>query len=583
MIDIFIARVIGLNVPCRIKLSYDCYTFTICAFDNPRINALWSEIYRNLQSYLDIDNLPDLIIERGEGYQSYIVCEIEEDELPQKEDLLESYKDIIFPILLYFQFLFAGKFYVDRIIFFKNQDFDLIPHTINLYTPQNLFIADDPLLFARESDSIEPNMIRGIEDNFNTFYDSIQNNPQYLNLIHEYLDAIISQDYKLRLAYLWNSFEHMIILFMKQRGGALLIQDDLYQKIIKMIHEKLNKELTDADVYFEGLEIGQIVSALEQPLFKIYGKAKGVSKEKIKEIRDNIRKIMEDYSKDPPILSKEKAIEEILRCFNNYPSIRLLWEKVFTFFAESSKGENECDFLFTLDNEMILRKPGPVLEGYSIKIRDIIMRVKKFRNNLFHEGEVSEDIFEINQLTKCFKIISLQLLLNLLNFIKPFQITDFGLIWNTPEAKYYSVEDTITKKLEYAMRVETGPIIQARMMFEELEEIIFNGKILKFQELGERHTFRRGMIGELVNYDKDDVLVSLKTNFEGILLMREGRLYIPDMKSDFMWRTTILLKENDEIQNEWSLTLDISKRRFTFLNPGKVYKFKTNKMRLIHL
>ncbi|KKL51528.1 hypothetical protein LCGC14_2294610, partial [marine sediment metagenome] len=135
----------------------------------------------------------------------------------------------------------------------------------------------------------------------------------------------------------------------------------------------------------------------------------------------------------------------------------------------------------------------------------------------------------------------------------------------------------------YAMRVETGPIIQARMMFEELEEIIFNGKILKFQELGERHTFRRGMIGELVNYDKDDVLVSLKTNFEGILLMREGRLYIPDMKSDFMWRTTILLKENDEIQNEWSLTLDISKRRFTFLNPGKVYKFKTNKMRLIHL
>lgn len=121
------------------------------------------------------------------------------------------------------------------------------------------------------------------------------------------------------------------------------------------------------------------------------------------------------------------------------------------------------------------------------------------------------------------------------------------------------------------------------MMFEELEEIIFNRKILKFQELGERHTFRRGMIGELVNYDKDDVLVSLKTNFEGILLMREGRLYIPDMKSDFMWRTTILLKENDEIQNEWSLTLDISKRRFTFLNPGKVYKFKTNKMRLIHL
>jgi len=66
--------------------------------------------------------LPNLTIERGMGCQSYILCEIDANELPENEDVLDSFKNIVNSVLLYFQFLFAGKFYIDRIILFKPMD-----------------------------------------------------------------------------------------------------------------------------------------------------------------------------------------------------------------------------------------------------------------------------------------------------------------------------------------------------------------------------------------------------------------------------------------------------------------------------
>ena len=583
MIDIFIARTIGLTVPCKIILSYSSYEFTICPYDNPRINALWSDIYRNRQEYADGDQLPDLTIERGMGCQSYILCEIDADELPENGDVLDSFKKIVNPILLYFQFLFAGKFYIDRIILFKPQEYGHIPYRINLYPSQGLLIAEDPLLFERDSDSIEPNLIKGIEKNFNEFYDSIQKHPFYLNLIQEYLDAIITKDSKLRLGYMWNCFEHMVHIFMKKQSNVIVIQDEIYQKLIRTVRDKLTKELSDADIVYEGLQTEQILYSIEQELFKIRKKAKGIPKSKIKEIRQEIRKIIEEFPKEPPLLSKEQAIELIKSRFNNYPPILLQIEKTFNFFTQNIGDEDEEDFLYSWDYEMILRKPGPILDGYGFKVSEIIKKVRIFRNGLFHRGEVIVDDFEIDQLTKSFKIISVQLLLNLFRYIKPFKIMDYGLIWNTPEATYKSVEDTIIQKLNYAMRVETGPIVETRIFLEDIEKKIFMKKGLEFQRSRDNeYLFGTPLVGEILKYNKKNVVISLKDDFEGIVRILEGRLVFFN-ENYFRWKSTIKLKTLHENETNWIIFLNISKRRLSSLIAGKFCKFKTNKITLIVL
>ena len=88
---------------------------------------------------------------------------------------------------------------------------------------------------------------------------------------------------------------------------------------------------------------------------------------------------------------------------------------------------------------MILRKPGSVLNGYSLKVSEIIKKVMGFRNRLFHRGQVLENDFEIEQLTKSFKIISVQLLLNLFRYIRPFNITDYYGSGDVNKAMQFSV------------------------------------------------------------------------------------------------------------------------------------------------
>ena len=305
---------------------------------------------------------------------------------------------------------------------------------------------------------------------------------------------------------------------------------------------KLAKELSDADIVFEGLQTEQILSSIEQELFKIRKKAKEIPKSKIKEIRQEIRKIIEEFPKEPPLLSKEQAIELIKSRFNNYPSILLQIEKTFNFFTQNIGDEDEEDFLYSWDYEMILRKPGPILDGYGLKVSEIIKKVRNFRNGLFHRGEVIEDDFEIDQLTKSFKIISVQLLLNLFRYIKPFKIMDYGLIWNTPEATYKSVEDTIIQKLDYAMRVETGPIVETRIFLEDIEKKIFMKKGLEFQRSRDNeYLFGTPLVGEISKYNKKNVVISLKDDFEGTVRILEGRLVFFN-ENYFRWKFTIKLK-----------------------------------------
>lgn len=80
-------------------------------------------------------------------------------------------------------------------------------------------------------------------------------------------------------------------------------------------------------------------------------------------------------------------------------SIKYQIEKTFEYFslARDEEIDLNCeeDFLFTWDYAMILKKSGPKLEAYVLKVSKIIEKVRNFRNRLFHRGQVLEDDFEI--------------------------------------------------------------------------------------------------------------------------------------------------------------------------------------------
>ncbi|MBA7474117.1 hypothetical protein ES707_09465 [subsurface metagenome] len=229
-----------------------------------------------------------------------------------------------------------GEFYIDRVILFKPQDYGHTPYRINLYPPQELLLAEDPLLFERDSDSIEPNLVMGIEKNFNEFYNSIQKYPFYSHLIVEYFDACITKDPKLRLGYIWNCFEHMVFIFMNHESNTIVIQDEVYQKLIRTVCDKLTEELLNEDFIFEGLQAEQIWSSIEQQLLKIrMEKAKGIFKTKIREIHIVFQKIIEEFPKEPPILTKQQVIDHFINCINNYPPILRKIEQTFNFFTQN--------------------------------------------------------------------------------------------------------------------------------------------------------------------------------------------------------------------------------------------------------
>lgn len=236
MIDTIIARLVGLTTPCVIELSYDYYDFIICPFDSPRINALWLDIYAARHNFTKVDQFPNLSFERGYDCQSYIICALGSDEIPDETEYLDFFMKIIKPVLLYFQFLFAGRFYIDRIIWFKPQGLELVPSKIILYPPQDLLIADVPLLLETFADLEEPVLVRGIELYFEEFYKSTQNYPFYSTIIEEFLNACTTKNPKFSLANIWNCLEHMVFTFMYQESDTYVLQDELYQQLLKNIY-----------------------------------------------------------------------------------------------------------------------------------------------------------------------------------------------------------------------------------------------------------------------------------------------------------------------------------------------------------
>lgn len=582
MIDTIIARLVGLTVPCRIELSYEYYNFTICPFDNPRINALWSDIYNVRHDFKRIDEFPNLSFERGYDSQSYIICELDSDELSDEKEYLEFFMKIIKPVLLYFQFLFVGRFYIDRIIWFKPQGLDLIPSEIILYPPQDMLIAGIPLLLETNANLEEPVLVRGIEKYFEEFYRSTQNYPFYSNFIEEFLNACITKNPKFRLGYMWNCLEHMVFTFMYHESTAYVLQDAHFQQLIKKLCGKLMIELKGEDLAMGGLQTDQIVSVINKELLKIRKKAKDIPKSIFKEINKEIRKIIEEFPKEPPALTKKQAINHLISNFNNYPSIKYQIEKTFEYFSplrgEEIELDSNDDFLFTWDYSMILKKPGPRLEGYELKVSEIIDKVRNFRNRLFHRGQVLEDNFEIKELFRVLKVLSVQLLLNLLRWIKPFTITERGLIWRSLDTPWKNIEDAIKKMMHYSMRVEKSPIVETRLLIEEVDKKIFIKHGEKFQKTRDNNYLLRlpAHKGILPKYKREST-ICLKSDFEGIVRTFEGRLTF--FRTSLKWLSeTIQLEDIYEEDTKWQISLNLYSTGI--LESGVFKKFNTDKITL---
>jgi len=582
MIDTIIARLVGLTTPCVIKLSYEYYDFTLCPFDSPRINALWLDIYAARHNYTRADQLPSLSFERGYDCESYIICEVGSDEIPDEIEYLDFFMKIIKPVLLYFQFLFAGRFYIDRIIWFKPQGLDFVPSEIALYPPQDLLIAEVPLLLETFTNLEEPVLVRGIELYFEEFYKSIQNYPFYSNFIEEFLNACVTKNPKFRLAYMWNCLEHMVFTFMNQESDAYVLQDELYQQLLKKICDKLTIELKREDLALGGLQTDQIVSAISNELLKIRKKAKDFPKSIFKKINKDLRKIIEDFPKKPPKLTKEQAIEHLISNFNNFPSIKYQIEKTFEYFSpvrdEEIELDSEDDFLYTWDYDMILKNPGPKLEAYELKVCEIIEKVRKFRNHLFHRGQVLEEDFEINEFFRVLKVLSLQLLLNLLRWIKPFTIKERGLIWRSLDTPWKNIEDAINKMMYYSLRVENRPIVETRVLLKEVDKKIFIKQGEKFQKTRENdYLLRLPAHKGLLLEHKREATICLKPNFEGIVRTFEGRLIFH--RTYLKWLSEIIQLENIyEEDTKWHISLNLHSTGI--LESGLFKTFKTDKITL---
>ncbi|KKN37086.1 hypothetical protein LCGC14_0767000 [marine sediment metagenome] len=581
MIDNIVARLIGLTAPCVIELSYEYYNFTICPFDSPRINALWSDIYAARYNFTRVDQFPNLSFERGYDCQSYIICDLDSDELPDDTEYLEFFMKIIEPVLLYFQFLFAGRFYIDRIIWFKPQGLDLIPSKIILYPPQDLLIAGVPLLLETFANREEPVLVRGIEKYFEEFYRSTQNYPFYSNFIKEFLNACVTINPKFRLGYMWNCLEHMVFTFMYHESEAYVLQDELYQQLIKKLCDKLMIELKREDLALGGLQTDQIVSAIINKLHKIRKKAKDIPKSIFKGINKELRKTIEDFPKEPPALTKRQAIDHLISNFNNFPSIKYQIEKTFEYFStirEEIDLNCEDDFLFTWDYDMILKKPGSKLEGYELKVSKIIEKVRNFRNRLFHRGQVLEDDFEIKELFRVLKVLSIQLLLNLLRWIKPFTITERGLNWRSLDTPWKNIDDAISKMMHYSMRVENRPIVETRLLLEEVDKKIFIKKGEKFQKTRENDYLLRlpAHKGALPEYKREST-ICLKSDFEGIVRTFEERLTF--YRTHLKWLSEIIqLEDIHEEDTKWEISLNLYS---TGIFESGVFKtFKTDKITL---
>jgi len=583
MIDILIARLYGLTIPCQIRLSYGNFDFTICAYDNPRINALWSDIYKLRHDFKHYKQLPDVSFECGTHCQSYILCEVDIDEFPQDGDILDFFKEILSPILLYFHFLFTGTFYVDRIIWFKPEGLIHVPYKINLYPPQEFQMAEDPLLNERMIDYMEPNIVMGVEDNFSEFYNSIQKYPVYLDLIEEFCNACTTKDSNLRLANMWICFEHMVNLFMNQEGIVLAIQDEVFQKLIKMVHEKLSAELLNDDIIFEGLQAEQICSKIIQELsnFRIK-KAKGIPSSKIKELRIELDKMIKGLQKEPPFLTKEQVIDHFKRGLNNFPPIFLKIERVIKYFEQEIGDEK--DDLFYWDSLMTIRKKGTRFEGDVFEVYKVIKKVKDFRDGFFHRGEKLNE-YETNEFFKIFRIISAQLLLNLLRFINPIRFENSHITWNSPESDDSSVEAVIERMMKYTMRVESGPIVQTRLILEDLEKNLFMEKEREFQRNRyDDYLFGKPLDGEISEEDEKSVIISLKHDFKGIVRVLKKPLYFRHENSYYNWKSEDFKLKYLEEELKWQVSLNIKYiRRLTSLIPGKFCKFKTDKISIVNL
>lgn len=582
MIDTIIARLVGLTVPCGIELLYENYNFTICPFDSPRINALWSDIYKARHNFTRVDQFPNLSFEKGYECQSYIICELDSDEIPDETEYLEFFMKIIKPILLYFQFLFAGRFYIDRIIWFKPQGFDLIPSKIILYPPQDLLIAGVPLLLETFTNREGPVLVQGIEKYFEEFYRSTQNYPFYSNFIEEFLNACVTKNPKFRLGYMWNCLEHMVFTFMHQESDAFVLQDELYQQLIKKLCDKLMIELKREDLALGGLQTNQILSAINKELLKIRKKAKDIPKSIFKEINKELRKTIEEFPKEPPALTKKQAIVHLISNFNNFPSIKYQIKKTFEYFSlvrdEEIDLDCEVDFLFTWDYAMILKKPKPKLESYELKVSEIIEKVRNFRNRLFHRGQVLEDDFEIKELFRVLRVLSVQLLLNLLRWIKPFTITERGLIWRSLDTPWKNIEDAINKMMYYSMRVENRPIVETRLLLEEVDKKIFIKQGEKFHKTRENDYLLRlpAHEGGLPKYRREST-ICLKSDFEGIVRIFEGPLIF--IRTYLKWLSeTIQLEDIYEEDTKWQISLNFYSTG-TF-ESGVFKKFKTDKITL---
>lgn len=582
MIDTIVARLVGLTVPCVIELSYELYNFVICPFDNPRINALWSDIYKSRYNFTRADQFPSLSFERGYDCKSYIICELDSDEIPNEIEYLDFFLKIVKPILLYFQFLFTGSFYIDRIIWFKPLGLDLIPSKIILYPPQDLLIAEFPLLLETFTNQEEPVLVSGVEKYFQEFYNSIQKYPFYSNSIKEFLNACVTRDPKLRLGYMWNCLEHMVFTFMYQEGDTFVLQDELYKQLVKKLCDKLTIELKGEDLALGGLQTDQIISVINKELFKLRKNAKDIPKRIFKVINKELRKIINEFPKDPPTLTKEKAIDYLISNFNNFPSIKYQIEKTFEYFKSEKDEEIDLDymddFLFTWDYDMILKKPGPGLNGYIMKVSDIIEKVRNFRNRLFHQGKVLEGDFEINELFRVLKVLSAQLLLNLLRWIKPFEITAYGLNWRALDTPWKSIEETINKMMYYSMRGESGTEVETRLLLEEVDKKIFIKQGEIFQKTRENEYFLKlpAHRGELPKFKKKSV-ICLKPNFEGIIRIYEGRLTFS--RTSFKWISELIkLEDQDEKDTEWQISLNLYSNGIMESRTFK--KFKTDKITL---
>ncbi len=369
---------------------------------------------------------------------------------------------------------------------------------------------------------------------------------------------------------------------MYQESDAYVLQDELYQQLLKKIYDKLTVELKREDLALGGLQTDQIVSAISNKLLKIRKKAKDIPKSIFKEINKDIRKVIEDFPKEPPKLTKKQAIEHLISNFNNFPSIKYQIEKTIEFFSpvrnEEIDLECEDDFLYTWDYDMILKKPGPRLEGYELKVSEIIEKVRNFRNRLFHRGQVLEDDFEIKELFRVLKVLSVQLLLNLLRWIKPFTITERGLNWRSLDTPWKNIEDAINKMMYYSMRVENRPIVETRLLLEEVDKKIFIKQGEKFQKTRENDYLLRlpAHKGELPKYKRESI-ICLKSDFEGIVRTFKGRLTF--YRTYLKWLSEIIqLEDINEEDTKWQISLNLYS---TGIFESGIFKtFKTDKITL---